>query len=242
MSDFAGQGVFSKRNIQYTKDLLIAVIEGERKHTPRKRTEIVAPTKPNLLVDIDAKIHEGKGVGYAKWASNFNLKQMALTLSYLTENKLLAYSDLKKAADEASDKFDELTDEIKSAEQRMAEIAALRTHIINYIKTRDVYVSYRKAGYSKKYRSDHEADILLHQAAKKAFDELGLKKLPTVKSLNAEYAELMSRKKKAYAEYRDAREKMRELQIHKANVDMLLGNNEKDQERKQQHQKEQEHR
>ena len=194
-------------------------------------------------MDIDRKLREGKGVGYVKWASNFNLKQMAATLSFLTQNKMLAYSDLKKATDDASEKFDELADEIKAAEQRMAEINALRTHILNYIKTRDVYVAYRKAGYSKKYRTDHETEILLHQAAKKAFDELGLKKLPTVKSLNAEYSELAARKKKAYAEYRDARNKMRELQIHKANVDMLLGNDAKDESvRSQQHQKEQEHR
>ena len=60
----------------------------------------------------------------------------------------------------------------------MAEIAVLKTHIINYAKTRDVYAGYRKAGYSKKYLAEHEGDILLHKAAKKAFDELGVKKLP----------------------------------------------------------------
>lgn len=79
--------------------------------------------------------------------------------------------------------------------------------------TRQVYVDYRKAGYSKKFRAEHESEILLHQAAKKAFDELGLKKLPSVKSLNAEYAALMAEKRKAYAEYRRVRDEMRELQI-----------------------------
>ena len=58
----------------------------------------------------------------------------------------------------------------------MAEIAVLKTHIINYSKTRDVYVAYRAAGYSKNFLAEHEADILLHKAAKKAFDELGLKR------------------------------------------------------------------
>ena len=57
----------------------------------------------------------------------------------------------------------------------MAEIAVLRTHIVNYAKTREVYVAYRKAGYSKKFREEHEEEILLHQAAKKAFDEMGVK-------------------------------------------------------------------
>lgn len=207
----------------YTKDLLTAVIEGKQKHTPRKKCPVAQPPKPSLLVDIDAKLREGKGIGYAKWAGNFNLKQMAQTMSYLTEHGLLAYSDLKKAASDAEQRYDELQTKIRNAEARMAEIAALRTNITNYAKTRQVYIDYRKAGYSKKFRADHEADIILHQAAKKAFDALGLKKLPSIKSLNAEYAELMEAKKKAYAEYRKARDEMRELQIHKANVDTLLG-------------------
>ena len=67
----------------------------------------------------------------------------------------------------------------------MAEIAVLRTHIINYAKTRETYVAYRKAGYSRKFREEHEQEILLHQAAKNAFDEMGVKKLPKVKDLQA---------------------------------------------------------
>lgn len=105
----------------------------------------------------------------------------------------------------------------------MAEIAALRTHIINYAKTREVYAGYRKAGYSKKYLAAHEDDIIIHKAAKRAFDEAGLKKLPTVKSLNAEYAELLAQKKAAYAEYAEAKKEMRELLVHKANVEYILG-------------------
>ena len=209
----------------YTKDILIAVIKGERKHKKKRRAANAPIQKPSLLVDIEKKLQEGKGSGYKKWAGNFNLKQMALTMSYLTEHNLLAYSDLEKAAKEATDHYGELTDEIKAAEARMAEITALREHIINYAKTRQVYIDYRKAGYSKKFRNEHESEILLHQAAKKAFDELGLKKLPTIKSLNAEYDALMEKKKNAYAEYRKARDEMRELQIHKANVEMLLGQN-----------------
>ena len=68
----------------------------------------------------------------------------------------------------------------------------------------------------------HDGDILLHKAAKKAFDELGVKKLPSVKSLQEEYAKLLSEKKAAYAEYRRSREEMQELLTAKANVDRLL--------------------
>ena len=100
----------------------------------------------------------------------------------------------------------------------MAEIAVLRTHIINYAKTRETYVAYRKAGYSKKFRQEHEEEILLHQAAKEAFNELNVKKLPTIKELQTEYAQLLADKKKAYGEYRQARAAMRELLTVKNNV------------------------
>ena len=128
-------------------------------------------------------------------AKVFNVKQMAQTMNYLSEHKLLDYKVLSEKTAAATARYNELSAQIKAAEKRMTEIAVLRTHIINYAKTREVYVAYRKAGYSKKFRAEHEADILLHQTAKKAFDELGMKKLPTVKSLQAEYAELMAQKK-----------------------------------------------
>ena len=95
-------------------------------------------------------------------------------------------------------------------------------HGMEYAKTRDTYVAYRKAGYSKKFCQEHEEEILLHQAAKNAFDDMGVKKLPKVKELQTEYARLLEEKKKTYAEYRRSREEMRELLAVKANVDRLL--------------------
>lgn len=83
-------------------------------------------------------------------------------------------------------------------------------------------MAYRKAGYSKKFCQEHEEEILLHQAAKNAFDDMGVKKLPKVKELQTEYARLLEEKKKTYAEYRRSREEMRELLAVKANVDRLL--------------------
>ena len=99
----------------------------------------------------------------------------------------------------------------------------LQTHILNYIKTREVYVAYRQAGYSKKFLAEHESEIALHKAAKKAFSELGLQKLPTIKTLRAEYSALLAEKKQTYAEYRQARDEMRQLLMAKANVELLLG-------------------
>ena len=134
------------------------------------------------------------------------------------------YADLSQKAAAASARFRQLNAEIKDAEKRMAEIAVLRTQIVNYAKTRDTYAAYRKAGYSKKFKAEHEADILLHQAAKRYFDEQSLdKKLPSVKSLQAEYAALLTKKKSAYADYRKARDEMQELVTAKANIDWILG-------------------
>lgn len=99
-------------------------------------------------------------------------------------------------------------------------------------------MAYRKAGYSKKFLAEHESDILLHKAAKKAFDEMGIKKLPTVKSLQAEYAELLAEKKKLYPEYSSTRQEMRDLQMAKANVARLMGYDEKEKEQEQKQKKE----
>ena len=122
-------------------------------------------------------------------------------------------------------------------EKRMSETVVLKTHIINYSKTRDIYAAYRKSGYSKKYLAEHDSDILLHKAAKKAFDELGIGKLPTVRSLQDEYAELLIQKKAAYAEYRTVRDEMKELLIHKANVEQILGKEPENEEKKNEHER-----
>ena len=206
----------------YTEADIRAVLSGEQKHSPKKKRDTIAPQKDSLLIDIQKKMDEAKGTGYVNWAKKFNIKQMAQTVNYLREHGLMDYDVLKQKAADATGRYNRLSDEIKSAEKRMAEIAVLKTHIINYSKTRDVYAAYRKSGYSKKSLAEHESDILLHKAAKKAFDELGVTKLPTVKSLQAEYADLLAKKKAAYAEYRTAREEMKELLLHKSNIDRML--------------------
>ena len=205
----------------YTLEDLLAVLAGQKEHTPRQKSAKQAePPKVNLLVDIQAKLQAGKGAGYVRWAKVFNLKQMAQTVNYLTEHNLLEHAVLEEKA--ATAHHNELSAKIKAAEKHMAEIAVLRTHIINYAKTRDTYEAYRKAGYSKRFRQEHEEEILLHQAAKNAFDDMGVKKLLKVKELQAEYARLLEEKKKTYSEYRRSREEMRELLAAKTNVDWLL--------------------
>lgn len=209
--------------VDYSRDMLEVALTGERKHTPRRKSVEATMQKPNLLIDIQKKLQQGKGAGYERWAKVFNLKQMAQSVNYLQGHGIVEMDALMQKSDEAVERYRELAKQIRTIEDRMDEISALRDHILTYIKTRDVYAAYRKAGYSKKFYAEHEADILLHKAAKKAFDELGVQKLPTIKRLQDEYAKLFDEKKKALPEYRKARDEMRELLTVKANVEKILG-------------------
>lgn len=159
---------------------------------------------------------------YERWAKIFNLKQAAQTLLYLQDENLTEYSKLEQAVSEAKDAFAALSDKLKVADSRITEISALQKHIINYSNTRVVYDAYRKSGFSKKFRAEHESEILINEAAKKAFKALNLEKLPTMKPLQIEYATLTAEKKKLYQTYRAARERMQKLQTVKYNTDRLL--------------------
>lgn len=134
----------------------------------------------------------------------------------------VSIEEMQERVDAATARYHELGDSIKAAEARMAEIAVLRTHIVNYARTRPVYDAYRKAGYSKRFLEAHREEITLHKAAKAAFDEAGLKKLPKAKDLSIEYAELLKKKKEAYPDYRKARDEMQELMKAQKNVEMFF--------------------
>ena len=205
----------------YSEDEIKAVIAGESEHRPHQKQ----PPKEqpfHLLVDIQAKLSEGKSEGYARWAKRYNLKEMSKTLIFLQENKIGSIEEMQERVDAATARYHELGDSIKGSEKRLAEIAVLKAHIINYAKTREVYAAYRKAGYSKAFLEAHREEITLHKAAKTAFDEAGLQKLPKVKELDAEFAELLTKKKAAYPDYRKARNEMQELVRAQKNVERFF--------------------
>ena len=180
----------------------------------------------DLLIDIQKKLAQGKGKYYVRFAKNFNTKQVAKAVLYLKQHDIRNYDTLEKKVENIVATFNDLSASIKEKEKRLAEIQVLKTHIINYVKTKDVYADYRKCGYSKKFLEENRQEILLHKAAKKAFDELGVKKLPKVKELNAEYAELLAEKKKLYGEYREAKKEMQEIQRAKYDIDQFLKDDE----------------
>ena len=222
----------------YSEAALRAIIAGEKEHHPREKKTVQPMRQVNLLVDIQAKLQAGKGAGYERWAKVFNLKQMAQTLNYLSENNLMNIEDLTAKTDAATARVHELQVTIRETEKRMAELHALKGHIINYVKTREVYVAYRMAGYSKKFVAEHEQEIRLHQAAKEAFSALGKQKIPKVKEIQAEYDALREKKKQAYAAYHQAQDEMRQLLTVRANVERILGIEEKEKERQKEKKKE----
>ncbi len=199
----------------YTYKDLEEIISGKSDDFRPKR-------KVDLLIDIQAKLAEGKGAGYERWAKVFNVKQMAKALLLLEENGIRDLDALDRAAKEASEKYGELSAMIKKTEKRMDEIKGLKMHILNYSKTKEIYTAYRKAGYSKKFYEAHRAEITLHKAARNAFDELKLDKLPTVKMLNEEYARLIDEKREVYGEYRKAKQNMTDLAIAKYDIEHFL--------------------
>ena len=205
----------------YSEDEIKAVIAGEAEHRPYQKQ----PPKEqpfHLLVDIQAKLSEGKSEGYARWAKRYNLKEMSKTLIFLQENKIVSIEEMQERVDAATSRYHELGDSIKASENRLAEIAVLKAHIINYAKTRPIYDAYRKTGYSKRFLEAHHTEITLHKAAKAAFDESNLKTLPKVKELDAEYSKLLTEKKALYPDYRKAKEEMQELLRARRNVELFF--------------------
>ena len=205
----------------YIEEELKAVIAGEAEHCPHQKQQ--PKEKPfNLLVDVQAKLAEGKSGGYARWAKKYNLKEMSKTLIFLQEKKIGSIEEMQERVDAATTRYHELGDSIKASEKRLTEIAVLKTHIINYAKTRPIYDAYRKTGYSKRFLETHRTEITLHKAAKAAFDESNLKTLPKVKELDAEYSKLLTEKKARYPDYRKAKDEMQELLRAKRNVEMFF--------------------
>ena len=204
----------------YSESDIRAFLSGERKHESKPASMGKPQKSVSLLIDIQSKMQE-KGAGYARWATIYNLKQMSKTLLFLRDHKIDSIEQLHQLAAEKTAKRDELLASIQSSEKRLVEIAALKKHIINYSKTRSTYEAYRKAGYSKKFFEAHREEITLHKAAMQAFNDLGVKKIPKVKELSAEYAEILSGKKAAYTEYRKVKDEAQELLIAERNVALL---------------------
>ena len=212
----------------YTEAAIMERISGKRIVAPKAKAAV--KSKPNLLIDIQARMQQINSPGFERWAKIFNLKEMARTVIYLQENGLTDLGELERACDAAVQKFNDLGDQMKDAERRMKDISELQRQIGTYGKTREIYAQCRKLTGRKRenFYEQHSSEITACQAAKRYFNSLGLKKLPSMQSLKQEYAVLQAEKKKRYPEYRQAKEKMIELLTAKNNVERILGVTEKE--------------
>ncbi len=223
----------------YSDEELRAAIAGKSGRKPRNANrQAPAPKQFNLLIDIQAKMAEGKSAGYERWAKKFNRKEAARTVCLLKEKGLDSYEDLVALTEKLSSRFSELSSSIKSAEKRMVEIGALQTHLNNYSKTRKVYEAYRKSGYSKKFFEEHREAITLHKAAKEAFNKTENGKAPSRNALDEEFHRLLTEKKQAYAEYREVKKDMQEYLVAKQTVEHILGIDRRKQEEEKKQQRE----
>lgn len=197
----------------YTVENLKTALAGKERHPVKRGKPQNHRRTLDLSINIQEKLAAGKGAGYERWAKVYNLKAAAKAILFLQEKDIHTMEQLREKTEDTTRHSHELLDSVKQSEKRLAEITILRKHIVNYAKTRETYVAYRKAGYSRKFYESYREELTLHKAAKEAFDQLEIKKIPKVKELNAEYAKVLESKKKTYAEYRKVRTEMQDYQI-----------------------------
>jgi hypothetical protein len=196
---------------------------------PAKTTSTATTTTPthfNFLINIQEKLKQGKGAGYAHWARSFNLQEASKTLIFLQEIGVESYDDLIEKSSTVSADFNQRLTRIKEIESRQKEITELQKNIGVYGKTRETYKLYLASNRDPSFYETHRADITLHEAAKRHFDQAGYgkdKKLPAINTLKQEWAALEAEKKNLYRGYRELKDRRMKLLMAKDNVQRLLG-------------------
>ena len=174
-----------------------------------------------FIKDIEAKLMEGKGKGYVTWAKRFNAKQMAKTILFLQEHKIESYEQLKEITDERCGKLKELKDSMKKKEALLSENKKRQQAIIDYSKSRKVFEAYKKSGYSKKFYSEHEAQLLIYKAAEEVYKSVPKGQKLNMRKLRDEYGHILEEKKKEFTEYAGINKDIHEYLIAKRNLEML---------------------
>ena len=193
----------------------------------RNKAAINAPKQDSVqrMVDIAAKKAEGKGRGYEKWATLHNLKQMAATVSIYEESGFSSPEELEAALAAASAELSNVHAELKAVESTLREKKDLQKQLLAYIKTkpaRDGLKAQKTEKARKNYREQNESEFIIAEAATRFFKAQGIQKLPASKTLQAEIEQLMREKNSLYNEYREKRERTKELQTVKSNINQIL--------------------
>ena len=203
---------------EYSEEALREVIAGTRKHIPyrwAKRKGI------SLVIDVEEKLKAGKGRGFENWAKDYNLKMLAKSVAYIREHRIATFDDLTQLVTNAETRQDEIHDRIRQTEARLKVIGEQKKASIDYKKTKAVYAQYRDSGWSSKFYSEHEQEILIHKAVKKVFDAFP-EKFPSIAELNAEERQLITQRQIDYVDYKEAKASARELATVKANIQSVL--------------------
>ena len=201
----------------YTEEAIKERIKGRAiTMRPKERKGI------SLRIDLENSIKAQQSAGYEKWAKLHNLKQAAMTLNFLTEHGIDTYPDLTIKVAEITAASDEAAAALKAAEHQLADMAVLIKNVTTYKHLRPVALEYRNAKDKAKFRREHESALILYEAAAKALKEQGVKKLPDLYALKAEYKRLAEEKERLYERYSEAKKQMQEYGIIKQNVDGIL--------------------
>ena len=201
----------------YTEEAIKERIKGRViTRVPKERKGI------SLRIDLENNIKAQQSAGYEKWVTLHNLKQAAKTLNFLTEHGIDTYPDLESRVAEITAASDEAAAALKAMEHRLANMAVLIKNVTTYKQLRPVSMEYRKAKDKAQFRREHESTLILYEAAAKALKEQGVKKLPDLYALKAEYKRLAEEKERLYEQYGEAKKRMQEYGIIKQNIDGIL--------------------
>ena len=177
----------------------------------------------SLLIDIRNSIKAQESRGYEHWAKINNLQQASKTINFLTENGIHTYDELITRVGETNRSFTETADNLKSTEKQINELNILKRHIQTYQKLKPIYSEYRKSKNKSEFERKHRSEIILYKASRKYLSAIySGGKLPRIDSINAKLAKLTEQKRKLYDDYRKLKKALSEMDIVKANVDMIL--------------------
>ena len=200
---------------KFEKGLVFAALQ---ENAERKRTIQFKPDRIRKLVDIQAKLKQGKGIGYERWAKKHNLKAMAQTLILLQEKGLLDEDALDQRIAELDTKFHESLAVVKDLETRMAENKNLRNHVAAYQQYRPIAQKLNAAKSPAAFEEQHRAELTAYRAAVAYFKAIDITKLPSPKKLEAEYNAMASEKARFYEQYKEVKEELLKLKAAKQNV------------------------
>ena len=204
----------------YTEERIKERIAGR---TPRRNRRQTVPKGISLIGDIQERIRLIDSKGYEYKAKLTILKEAARTLNYLTENNLLQYADLEKKVEDIHSSYDRTGKELKGVEARLREVQPLIKNISNYRRLKPVYDAFQKAKDKPGFKAKHEAELVIFEAARSTLLAMqGDEKLPSLKTLKAEQAQLFEEQERLYAERNRLKKEAKQIETIKSNVDTFL--------------------